>query len=66
MSWAQSDLDNLEKAIAEGALTVQYKDKMITYRSLKDMLSLREIMKREINGESNFKKIQPYYDKGLN
>lgn len=43
-----SNLNSLEVAIAEGALRVKYLDKEIEYRTLKDMLKIRDIMKREL------------------
>ena len=42
----------LESAIAEGALKVKYSDKEIEYRSLKDMLKIRDDIKRDL-GLSN-------------
>lgn len=50
MAWTQNDLTVLESAIAQGALTVKYADKEVTYRSLDEMLKLRELMISEING----------------
>lgn len=49
MAFTQTQLDALNSAIAEGALTVKYQDKSVTYRSLDEMLRLRELMYREIN-----------------
>jgi len=48
MAFTQAQLDALEEAIAEGVLTVKYIDKTITYRSLKEMLALREIMRKDL------------------
>lgn len=44
MAWTQSQLDALDQAIAEGALTVKYADKQVTYRSLDEMLRIRRLM----------------------
>jgi len=44
MAWTQEDLDALEKAIKSGAVEVEYSDKKIRYRSLKDMMALRSII----------------------
>ena len=43
-SWTQEQLDALNAAIAEGALRVKYQDKEVEYRSLSDMLKLKQIM----------------------
>ncbi len=47
-AFSQERLDSLEAAIAEGALKVKYSDKEIEYRSLKDMMKIRDIMRREL------------------
>lgn len=44
--FTQEALDALEEAIAHGALRVKYTDKEVTYRSLADMLQLRDLMRR--------------------
>ena len=41
--FTQEKLDALENAIAEGVLKVKYQDKEVQYRSLDEMLRLREI-----------------------
>jgi len=68
------NLKALEAAIADGAIKVKYSDKEIEYRSLKDMLKLRDIMKRELGlcskgsakkGLFGGKRIEAEYDKDL-
>lgn len=44
MAFSQSQLDALEAAIAEGTLMVKYADKSVTYRSLAEMLRLRDVI----------------------
>lgn len=41
-------LEALEAAIADGVLTVSYTDKSITYRSLDDMMKIRDLMRRKL------------------
>jgi hypothetical protein len=41
VAFTQEQLDSIEAAIAEGALTVQYQDKRVTYRSLEEMWAIR-------------------------
>lgn len=38
----------LEEAIAEGALRVKYSDKEVEYRSLTEMLKIRDTMKKAL------------------
>jgi hypothetical protein len=48
MAYTQSDLDLIEAAIKEGALTVKYADKQVTYRSLDEMLRIRDLIRAEL------------------
>jgi hypothetical protein len=41
-------LQALEKAIADGAMRVKYSDKEIEYRSLKEMLQVRDLMRNQL------------------
>jgi hypothetical protein len=43
----------LDEAIAQGALIVRYADKEVQYRSLDDMLKLRDLMVREVGPATN-------------
>jgi hypothetical protein len=48
MAWTSTDLDNLEAAIAQGITTCTINGKTVTYRSLAEMMRLRDTMQREI------------------
>lgn len=48
MAFTLDQLTTLDAAIAQGALTVKYADKEVTYRSLKEMLELRGLMAAEV------------------
>ena len=52
MAYTQQQIDILKAAIAEGALTVRYSDKQVTYRSLDEMLRILSLMEQEV-GSSN-------------
>lgn len=45
-SWTEQDLIDIEKAIATGAMTVRYEDRTVTYRSLEEMSSIRDAIKK--------------------
>jgi hypothetical protein len=47
-NWTTADLVALDKAIALGALRVQYTDFTAEYRSLDEMLRLRDLMRGEL------------------
>ena len=51
-AWTQDDLAALEKAIALGAEEVQYADKKVKYRSLAEMMAVRDRI-RESLGQTN-------------
>lgn len=56
MAVTQDEIDTLEKAINQGAISVEYGDKKVTYRNLNDMRSILRDMKKELgqnNGNSN-------------
>jgi hypothetical protein len=48
MAFTQAELDELERAIAGGELSVMYSDKRIQYRKLDDMLAIRDMMRKEL------------------
>jgi hypothetical protein len=52
-AWTQTDLDELEKAIASGALSVKYSDKQVNYRSLSEMLQIRNLIKDALGKNSS-------------
>jgi hypothetical protein len=47
-SFTQDQLTALESAIADGALKVKYSDKEVEYRSLGEMLKIRDIMRNDL------------------
>lgn len=50
MAYTQADLEKVEKAIAKGALTVRDSDgKSITYRSMDELKSARDIIKKALS-----------------
>lgn len=66
MAWTQAQLDALDSAIAEGALTVKYQDKSITYRSLDEMMRVRNMMAESMNVSSgNQSRRVAEFSKGL-
>jgi hypothetical protein len=66
-TFTQAKLDALEDAIAEGALTVKYADKQITYRSLAEMMQIRDLMRKELGvTKSGNRRVYAKFSKGLN
>lgn len=59
-------LAELQAAIASGASKIQYRDKTIEYRSLKDMLATVDLMKRALGLLTDpHTRIYPTMSKGL-
>lgn len=48
MPFTIEQLNTLEAAIAQGATTVKYADKEVTYRSMDEMFRLRDLMRSEL------------------
>lgn len=64
-SWTAGDLAALERAIATGARVVKYENFETEYRSLKEMLALRDMMRAEVGGSApRVTHIQPTYSRG--
>ena len=48
MAFTSDQLDALETAIAQGALSVRFSDRSITYHSYAEMIRLRDSMRSEL------------------
>lgn len=53
MAYTMGQYEALQAAIAEGALTVKYQDKLVTYRSLDEMLRIANLMAIELGINTN-------------
>jgi len=51
--YTQAQLDALEEAIAAGVLTVKHGDKIVTYRSLAEMLRLADLIRQALASASS-------------
>lgn len=66
MAWTQTQLDALDEAISQGALIVRYADKSVQYRSLAEMLQLRDLMRQELGLNSpGGRRLLAKHSKGL-
>jgi hypothetical protein len=65
MAWTQKDLDALEEAIASGAQSVAYESKSVSYRSLQDMLYLRDMIRKELGLTSVNATMVAAHDRGF-
>jgi hypothetical protein len=65
MAWTLEQLTALEDAIAQGTLIVRYADKQVQYRSLTEMLQLRDMMRQELGLSQPTKRLFAKHSKGL-
>ena len=54
MAWTNDDLTAIETAIKSGQLTVSYRDRSVTYRSLDDLLKIRALIRSDLGSSSSF------------
>ncbi|RQZ24175.1 hypothetical protein DIE14_21930 [Burkholderia sp. Bp9017] len=52
MAFTQNDLIAVERAIASGALTVEYNGKKTTFRSVQELLAARDLIKADVAAAS--------------
>lgn len=50
MAYTQKQYEELQAAIAEGALVVRHGDRTVTYRSLDEMQRILRMMSEELHG----------------
>lgn len=48
MAFTETQLEAIEKAIAEGTLRVKYENKEVEYRSLDEMLKVRDLIRKDL------------------
>lgn len=65
MSWTQSDLDRIDKAIASGHLKVRYGDNDVTYRSITELRKARAMVAQELGNRPAFGASYPRTSKGI-
>ncbi len=68
MAFTENDLTAIEKALTSGTTRVKYQDKEVEYRSVSELIALRNQIKSELNASSSddpFRRVMGVYDKGL-
>lgn len=63
MAYTSEQLTALENAIAEGVLKVEYGDKKVEYRSLNEMIRIRDIIKQAL-GDGKPRRTYAAFSKG--
>lgn len=65
MDWTLEQYNALNDAIAQGVTQVMYGNKLVIYRSLDEMLKLRNVMRQELGLNTSKKRLFAKYNKGL-
>lgn len=65
MAYTTEQLEELERLIASGESSAAYQDRRIGWRSLQDLIRLRDEMRRELGASSAPRFVQAVYEKGL-
>ncbi len=58
-------LDALERSIYEGVLKIEYSDKKMEFRSLKEMIEIRDMLRRDLGQKISPSRKFSYHNKGL-
>ena len=53
MAFSQTDLDNINSAIATGEMSVEFNGRRVTYRSIADLKEARNIVVADLAAASN-------------
>ncbi len=64
MAFTQAQLDALESAIASGVTSVSYEGKSTSFRSLDEMLRLRDAIRRALGLDTTSRTILIQHDRG--
>lgn len=64
-NFTQEQLDALTEAISQGAVKVKYSDKEVEYRSLEEMMKIRDMMKQELGQVKGSGRTLVEWSKGL-
>lgn len=65
--FTQEQYDKLNEAIAQGALKVKYADKEVEYRSLDEMIRIRDLMAKDLGlfDQGNGGRVFASFSKGI-
>jgi hypothetical protein len=61
MAFTSSDLDAVDRAIASGELTVRSNDRMVTYRSMDELIAARAAISGALAAASASTAVYPRY-----
>jgi hypothetical protein len=65
MAWTIEEYEALDRAIAQGVTQVMYGNKIVIYRSLNEMMQLRNAMREELGLNTAPRRLFAKHSKGL-
>lgn len=66
MSFTQNDLDRIDRAIAQGVLTVTFSDgRSVTFSSFEELSARRAFIAKELDGTPGRQRMVGEYKKGV-
>ena len=65
-TWTTDDLARIERAIADGVTSVQYTDRKVDYRSLDEMMQIRNLILKSLGFSNENRRVYASSSKGLN
>jgi hypothetical protein len=64
LAFTQSDLDAIEAAIKSGTFEVQFADRKVRYRTLDEMMRIRDLIKADVTPSSAVRRVVAEFSKG--
>lgn len=52
MAFTQTDLDNVDRAIGSGELTVSFNGRTVTHRSMSDLMAARDLIAKTLASQA--------------
>lgn len=59
MAFTTADLDALDRAIASGELTVRSNDRLVTYRSIEELIASRDKISAALQADAGTTRLYP-------
>lgn len=65
MSYTQADLDAIDQAILDGNLTVRMGDRLVTRRSIEEMMAIRAHVAAQLQAAGNAARTYPRFQRAI-
>lgn len=65
MAYTQTDLDNLDQAILDGNLTVRMGDRLVTRRSVEELMAIRAHVAAKLQEASHVTRTYPRFQRAI-